>query len=338
MVTQNFAMTDGQTTPDLGVLPGTASEDDNASQDVMRVLVGTAISENLVGTTQNDTLQGSGGNDTLTGGTGDDLIDGGSGIDTAVYSGPQSSYTLEFSPIGSTLIDRRPAGDGVDTLVSLERLTFADDTFNIGVHSSVLTLSAEDFAAIVELYIAYFNRAPASKGLLYWADRLAEGMELTQIAESFFVQPEIQTTYAAYLNDDGSLANTQAFVNAVFNNVLGRDPSGPYWINELENNPDITPAIFILAVLNGAKAASGSPADAAYLADKTDIGVYFSAIKGLSDYDDTVSVMGLYDGSAASVIDAVAAIDQIHAEALDPNTGEFLMPLVGVIDDPFAVV
>jgi hypothetical protein len=38
------------------------------------------------------------------------------------------------------------------------------------------------------------------------------------------------------------------------------------------------------------------------------------------------------------VIDAVAAIDQIHAEALDPNTGEFLMPLVGVIDDPFAVV
>lgn len=151
-------------------------------------------------------------------------------------------------------------------------------------------------------------------------------------------QTETQSTYEAYLNADGSLNNVEAFVNAVFNNVLGRDPSGPYWINELENNPDITPAIFILAVLNGAKAASGSPADAAYLADKTDIGVYFSAIKGLSDYDDTVSVMGLYDGSAASVIDAVAAIDQIHAEALDPNTGEFLMPLVGVIDDPFAVV
>jgi hypothetical protein len=68
-----------------------------------------------------------------------------------------------------------------------------------------------------------------------------------------------------------------------------------------------------------------------------DIGVYFSAIKGLSDRDDTVTVMEIFDGSNASVDAAVAAIDQIHADALDPNNGEFLMPLVGVIDDPFAV-
>jgi hypothetical protein len=69
-----------------------------------------------------------------------------------------------------------------------------------------------------------------------------------------------------------------------------------------------------------------------------DIGVYFSAIKGLSDRDDTVTVMEIFDGSNASVDAAVAAIDQIHADALDPNNGEFLTPLVGVIDDPFAVV
>jgi len=33
----------------------------------------------------------------------------------------------------------------------------------------------------------------------------------------------------------------------------------------------------------------------------------------------------------------VAAVDGFHADALDPDDGEFLMPLVGVLDDPFAV-
>lgn len=337
MVTQNFAMTGGQTTPDILGQTITAPDTPDTLPDASGVLVGTATVENIVGTEQRDIIEGLGGNDTLTGGLENDLIDGGAGIDTAVYSGNQASYTLEFSPNGTIITDRRPSADGIDTLVSIENLQFLDGSFDIGIRAGAVDLSAEDIAAIVELYIAYFNRAPASKGLLYWADQLADGMSLPEIAESFFNQQEIQATYSSYLNADGSLDDTQAFVDAVFNNVLGRDSSGPYWANELETNPAMTPALFILAVLNGAKAASGSASDAAYLADKTDIGVYFSAIKGLSDYDDTIAVMGLYDGSAASVADAVAEIDQLYSEALDPNSGEFLVQLVSVIDDPFAV-
>ena len=196
-------------------------------------------------------------------------------------------------------------------------------------------MSAAEFAAITELYIAYFDRAPASKGLLYWAARMEDGMTLSEIAESFFVQTETQNTYAAYLNDDGSVANTQAFVTAVFNNVLGRDPAGLYWVTELDRpDSDITPDKFILAVLNGAKAKSGGSADVAYLETKTNIGLYFSAIKGLSNYEDTVSVIDIYDGTATSINNALAEIDRLYAEALHPDTGEFLMPLVGVIDDP----
>ena len=41
------------------------------------------------------------------------------------------------------------------------------------------------------------------------------------------------------------------------------------------------------------------------------------------------------DQDAAYIPGAVAAIDSFHAQALDPDTGEFLMPLVGVLDDPF---
>ncbi|PRY73910.1 CAP domain-containing protein [Marivita geojedonensis] len=337
MVTQNFAMTGGQTTPDVANETSVPPADSNTSQDLTGVLVGTATVENLVGTVQRDLIEGLGGNDTLTGGLGDDLIDGGAGVDTAVYSGERSSYTVQISSTGVVITDRRPSQDGTDTLIDIENLRFADGDFDLGIRSGAAGLSTEDFAAIVELYIAYFNRAPAAQGLLYWATRLEDGMTLPEIAESFFGQPETQRTYASYLNSDGSLQDTEAFVSAVFNNVLGRDPSGPYWVNELNNNPEITPAIFILSVLNGARAASGGAGDVAYLQDKTDIGVYFSAIKGLSDFSDTISVMELYNGTRSSVSNAVSVIDEIHADALDPMSGEFLMPLVGVIDDPFAI-
>jgi hypothetical protein len=119
--------------------------------------------------------------------------------------------------------------------------------------------------------------------------------------------------------------------------VLGRAPSGPYWVNELNTNPDITPAIFILAVLNGAKVTTGSAVDAAYINAKTDIGVYFSAIKGLSNPEDAVSVMSQYDGSLDSINNAIVEIDQMYAAATDADNGEFLVELVGIITDPFAI-
>lgn len=37
-----------------------------------------------------------------------------------------------------------------------------------------------------------------------------------------------------------------------------------------------------------------------------------------------------------SVSAAVAQIDTFHNAALNPTSGEFLMPIIGVLDDPFA--
>ena len=45
--------------------------------------------------------------------------------------------------------------------------------------------------------------------------------------------------------------------------------------------------------------------------------------------------MLLYDGTDTSVQTVKQAIDAYHLEALDPINGEFLMPLVGVLDNPF---
>lgn len=298
--------------------------------------------ENGIGGSANDTLNGNLLANVLTGGRGDDMLNGAAGTDTAVYTGPQQSYTLTVSPDGISILDRRADGDGTDQLREIEALRFGDSTeapFDMAIFDGAAAVNGSQIADLVELWIAYFDRSPAATGLHYWGTRLGEGMTLAEIAESFFVQPETQRTYEAFLDEQGQVTNTQAFVTAVFNNLLGRDPTSSYWVDELERpGTEITPAIFILAVVNGAKAATGGAADAAYLQAKTDLGVYFAAIKGLAGYTNTVNVMQTFDGSQSSVTNAVAQIDSLHANALDANTGDFLFPLVGVVDDPFAAM
>ncbi|MFC6640200.1 hypothetical protein, partial [Sulfitobacter sediminilitoris] len=68
-----------------------------------------------------------------------------------------------------------------------------------------------------------------------------------------------------------------------------------------------------------------------------DIGAYFAVHKGMSNAADAAQAMALFDGSQGSVQDAVEAIEGHYTDALDASSGDFLMPIVGVMDDPFAV-
>ncbi|WP_163849283.1 CARDB domain-containing protein [Pseudooceanicola aestuarii] len=301
-----------------------------------------------------DILRGLGGDDTLTSLGGNDLLDGGSGRDTARLGGDQSDYTLLLSPDGATLTDRQ--GGSVTTLTSIEALDFETEIplFDTGpmpldIFAGPATLTEPEFAAIIELYIAYFNRAPDALGLFYWATRFSEGYSVPEMAASFFVQDETRSTYAALMappppgSDIPQVTDFAGFVTAVYGNVLGRtpDPSGfAYWVNELENNPAITPAIFILAILNGAKFPSVTTpdtlADQAYLATKTDIGTYFAVIRGISDVAEAAEVMALYlRDDAQSLNNVLSTIDAHHADAQHPSDGDFLIQLTGVIDTPF---
>jgi Ca2+-binding RTX toxin-like protein len=84
--------------------------------------IGTNGPDNLVGTSGPDTLRGANGKDTLTGLGGDDTLDGGKGVDTAVYSGASADYTISRTPTGFTV----SGPEGVDTLIDVERVEFAD--------------------------------------------------------------------------------------------------------------------------------------------------------------------------------------------------------------------
>lgn len=61
-----------------------------------------------------------------------------------------------------------------------------------------------------------------------------------------------------------------------------------------------------------------------------------AVIKGISDVDNARAAIQLYDGSEAIITATVAQTDAFHATASNDATGDFLMPMVGVVPDPFA--
>src|SRR6056297_349876 len=336
---------------DLNIPLGT-DEGEQSVIDMLGLLTsGFSAADQLVGSDFEDLLLGYSGNDSLTGNQGDDRLDGGDGTDTAVLSGSQASYTLTLSPISTTITDRRADGNGTDNLLRMEILDFDTEVFdfldpNVGLELTKFggpaSLSATDFENFIELYIAYFNRAPDAVGLNFWGTAFANGTSLAESAALFVTQDE---TIAAYPSD---LSNSE-LVETIYENVLGRIPDQDgfdFWVNELDSGR-IGRDIAILGILDGAKA--NPPADAtqdfidqqladrSYLANKTDIGAYFAVHKGMSDVENASAAMELFTGSESSINDAVAAIDDFHDAALNSNNGEFLMPVAGVLDDPFSV-
>jgi hypothetical protein len=74
-----------------------------------------------------DIITGGAGGDTITAGGANDKIDGGAGINTAVYSGKFTDYTVTTDGNGTyTVTDTVNNRDGVDTLTNIQFLTFSD--------------------------------------------------------------------------------------------------------------------------------------------------------------------------------------------------------------------
>lgn len=308
--------------------------------------IGSAFDDLIEGSSLSNEIYGNSGNDTILGLGGDDVINGGSGIDTVVLSGDQQRYVLFLSREGKILVDRLANGEGTDELTNIEILDFESDllgqSFDLRQFGGPTTLSGDELESFIELYIAYFNRAPDAVGLNFWGTAFANGTTLEEMAALFVGQPETLATYPAGTSN-------QDFATSVYDNVLGRTPDQAgidFWVGLLDSG-GVRRDEFILRVLEGAKAdlkpeegqafVDQQLEDRAYLENKTDIGAYFAVHKGMSDVANAAAAMALFDGTASSVNSAVAAIDAYFEDALDPINGEFLMPLVGVLDDPFSL-
>jgi hypothetical protein len=293
----------------------------------------------LLGTTDADRLVAQ---------SGIEKIDGLDGIDTAVFAGDQSNYTVVFDTGSVRVMDKVDGGLGSITLDSIELIDF--DTkisiFDTAVELDELggssKLNAAELESLVELYIAYFNRAPDAIGLNFWSNCYAEGMTLESIAALFADQPETRAAYPEDVTDT-------SFVTSVYDNVLNRAPDTAgldFWVEALETQA-VSRDQFILELLKGARSDVAAPeddgfvdqqmADRAYLESKIDIGSYFAVHKGMSDVDNASEVMALFDGSQESLNDAFEAIEGHYTDALSADGAEFLLQVIGVLDDPFMV-
>ncbi|HYC73610.1 M10 family metallopeptidase C-terminal domain-containing protein [Brevundimonas sp.] len=88
---------------------------------------GEAGADTLNGGVGRDTLNGGGDDDLLTGGAENDTIDGGAGtLDTAVFSGNRSAYTITVNSGVTTVV----GPDGTDTVSNVERLQFDDGLYD----------------------------------------------------------------------------------------------------------------------------------------------------------------------------------------------------------------
>jgi Ca2+-binding RTX toxin-like protein len=167
-------------------------------------LEGNGWTNRITGGAGHDTLIGNDGDDTLTGEGGSDSIEGGAGLDTATYAFSRSAFTISQSAQGFSV-----NGQGaVDTLVGVERLTFADSRVALDVSGAA--------GQAYRLYQAAFNRTPDVAGLGYQMNAIDHGMGLSQVAANFIASPEFQRTY-------GTLDNS-AFVTQLYANVLHRLP------------------------------------------------------------------------------------------------------------------
>lgn len=164
----------------------------------------TLTGSTLYGEAGNDTITGGSANDFLYGGAGDDSLNGGAGIDAAVFSGLRRQYTANSTSVTG-------AGDGTDSLVSVENAVFAD---------GILTFDATSQSAqVMRLYSATLNRTPDQAGL-EGNVALFGPLGLQGLANAFVASAEFQNRFGAL--------NNQQFVEQLYVFALGRngEPAG----------------------------------------------------------------------------------------------------------------
>ena len=301
----------------------------------------TQFAGNVVpGTFRDDTLLGSMGDDTFTGGLGDDEIDGADGVDTTVLSSSDTSYSLFIGDTTVTVADRSGA-DGTDVLQSIEMLDFNGVSFDLTLFDDAASLEVLEYRAMTEVYLSYFNRAPDALGLTFWADAQANGITLDTIADAFATSEEGLSVFP----QDAQLFE---FVTSVYQNALGRvgdDAGVNFWANALQSG-NVGRGEFVLRVLEGARAAPPDDAtedfiaqqlaDRAYLDARTDIGIYYAGVNGLSNTDNARTVMSLYDGTTESFASTFEATNAFYDAAIATDgTGEFIVTIVGASGETF---
>lgn len=129
---------------------------------------------------------------------------------------------------------------------------------------------------VAEIYIATLSRAIDAGGLAFWVGQVDGPAQwtLTDVARRFFYEPEVRALYPESL----SLAD---FVQALYQNVLGRDPDAEgysFWVEALRSGR-FSREEMVLALVDGVWSNPGAlleGADARWLRHRVEVGLAFA--------------------------------------------------------------
>jgi serralysin len=280
-----------------------------------------AVIENAVGGSGSDTLIGNSAANRLQGNGGRNVIDGGDGIDTAVYSGNFSAYTVTASGNGGYTVTSRANPSQSDVLTGIERLALADGTVALAATSLADDpLQAQYVALAQKIYVGYFGRPADAGGLANMVAQFAAAKVPTTIAE-FTSAYQTNDTVKTLLNGFGNSAESatlyhgtsQEFVTAIYQHLLGRAPHADglkFWSSALDAENGLARGLAALNIMAGAEHNTTAQGliDASLIANRVTVAGNFTA-----SLDQPREVAG-YAGAAA------AAVARAMLDAVDQNT------------------
>jgi hypothetical protein len=149
-------------------------------------------------------------------------IDGGLGLDTMTYTTHASDAQIQVIDNGQFVVSRTEGQTTwQDTLINIERLTFADISVALDIDSN----SGQAY----RLYKAAFDRAAEPSGLGFWINALDSGAILSEVAAGFIHSQEFQTRY-------GVNPTQSDLVRLLYENVLDRQPDAQgyeFWLGAM---------------------------------------------------------------------------------------------------------
>lgn len=152
------------------------------------------------------------------------------------------------------------------------------------------------------LYVGYLGRAADQAGLNFWTNAITAGTStLESVALGFTLSQEYTSKYEGLSNEE--------LAAAIYENVLGRaaDADGlAFWVGELENGVQ-TPETLLAAMIN-----SLGSVDQQVIDNKVIVANAYTVAAG-AEYDvaEGAAIIADVDGTAGSVADALAQIDEL---------------------------
>lgn len=137
-----------------------------------------------------------------------------------VVSGNRSDYEIIIDTLGRIVVADQNGREEVHS--ALNRLHFDD--------GSLIFAAPTAAASVYPLYSAIFGRTPDRGGLDFWTSEVVRTGDISEIANIFIGSDE-------YVQRFGAATDDTAFLNALYQNILGRPADGAglaFWRDALE--------------------------------------------------------------------------------------------------------